>query len=440
MIFTSQPARKSTAAAARTKRVARLLDRELQASIFVAVDDLSLMGLANKIPVPDPDGKPEKSTLDTPGIYVHVPFCAHACDFCAFYQVEPRRDDIERYLATIEREFALVPAEPCATVFWGGGTPGLLPARDLERLASAQLAHFGAPAHEWTVELAPGSVRADKLRVLREAGVTRVSLGVQSFSPPLLEALGRRHSLEQVRAAWDLIGQAGFPSRNIDLIFAVPGQTREAWEADLDEACAIGADHVSTYCLTFEEDTALFVRLSAGRVSIDIERERAFYEAAWERLAAGGFEQYEISNYARPGHACRHNLSTWRMGRWHGFGPSAASQDRTWRGANVADLDQWCADVAGGLRGQADRTPLGPAQLAEDALIFGLRMNAGVSLPALARRFGAEALAAFEPALRALEHDGHVVRSVDGVVTLTREGRLVADAVGAELLGLASRV
>jgi oxygen-independent coproporphyrinogen-3 oxidase len=395
------------------------------------------MGLANKIPVPDFVGNPEKSTPDAAGIYVHVPFCSHACDFCAFYQVEPRRDDIDRYLKTIADEFALVPAERSATAFWGGGTPGLLPARDLERLAAAQIARFGVPDQEWSVELAPGSVRADKLRVLRDAGVTRVSLGVQSFSPATLEALGRRHSLEQVREAWRLIEAAGFPSRNIDLIFAVPGQTPEAWAADLDAAAATGADHISTYCLTFEEDTALFVRLSQGKVKLDVERERAFYETTWDRLAAHGFAQYEISNHARPGYACRHNLNTWRMGRWHGFGPSAASQERDWRGANVADLAQWCEDVAQGRRGETDRTSLDAAQLAEDALIFGLRMNEGVSLVALRARFGPRAVAPFEPVLRGLAGDGLVELRDGEVLALTRAGRLVADAVGAELLGLA---
>jgi len=405
----------------------------------MAVDDLSFMGLANKIPVPAARAIFPENTEPGLGLYVHVPFCSHACDFCAFYQVEPRRDDIDRYLETIEREFALVPAESCETVFWGGGTPGLLPARDLERLARAQLARFGTPTREWTVELAPGSVREDKLRVLRDVGVTRVSLGVQSFAPSMLEALGRRHSLAQVREAWRLIEAAGFASRNIDLIFAVPGQTLETWRADLDEAASIGADHISTYCLTFEEDTALFVRLSEGKVKLDVERERAFYEATWERLAAHGFAQYEISNHARPGHACLHNLNTWHMGRWHGFGPSAASQERDRRGTNVADLAQWSEEVTRGHRATTERVVLAGGQLAEDALIFGLRMNDGVSLPALRARFGEDAVAPFDPVLRALEAEGLLQRREGGVLALTRAGRFVADAVGAELLGLATQ-
>jgi oxygen-independent coproporphyrinogen-3 oxidase len=371
-------------------------------------------------------------------LYVHVPFCSHACDFCAFYQVEPRRDDIERYLETIEREFALIGGERgFRTAFWGGGTPGLLPAADLERLGRAQIERCGGDLQEWTVELAPSSVRTDKLRVLRDLGVTRVSLGVQSLDATTLEALGRRHSTKQIAAAWDAIGAAGFPSRNLDLIFGAPGQTLDGWLADIDAAVAMQPDHVSTYCLTFEEDTALFVRLSQGKVSIDPERERLFYEAGWDRLGASGFSQYEVSNFCRPGHACSHNVNTWRMGEWWGAGPSAASQSEGVRGGNAADLDRWCASIADGRRVTEDRTVLTSAQFVEDALVFGLRMNEGVDLEALERRFGAAALVPFRPVLDECVANGLAVVEPRENYRLTREGMLVVDAVGAELLGLA---
>lgn len=372
------------------------------------------------------------------GVYLHVPFCAHTCEFCAFYQVEPRRPDIDAYLAAMERELVIAegPAH-CDSVFWGGGTPGLLPPRDLERLGRAQLARFGTPRREWTVELAPGSVKPDKLRVLRDLGVTRVSLGVQSFSPRLLDALGRQHSLAQVRTAWAAVQAAGFASTNLDLIFAIPGQSADEWAADLAAAVACGPDHLSTYCLTFEEDTGLFVRLSEGKVTIDPERERRFYETTWEQLAAAGYEQYEVSNFARPGHACVHNLNTWRMQEWAGFGPSAASQQNGWRGANPADLQRWGEGIARGVRGTEDRVVLTGGQLAEDALIFGLRMNAGVDIAALAARFGPEALAPFRPVLEQLVTDELATwRDAAGTqLRLTSRGRLVADAVGAELIG-----
>jgi oxygen-independent coproporphyrinogen III oxidase len=405
----------------------------------VAVDDLSSMGLANKIPVPS-------ETTDSPGgeplafgLYVHVPFCAHACDFCAFYQEEPRRERIALYLRTIEREMALVPARRCDTAFWGGGTPGVLPARDLARAGRAQLQRFGPPVREWTVELAPGSIKRDKLRVLRELGVTRVSLGVQSLSPRTLEALGRRHSPTQIREALALVREAGFRSINLDLIFAVPGQSLAEWEDDLGEAVRLGPDHISTYCLTLEDDTALFMRLGGAGAPVDLERERAFYLQTWEVLEASGFGQYEISNFARPGHACLHNLNTWRMQTWAGLGPSAASQDEDGRGANAADLAAWAAAVDRGGRAGVDRMRLHPGQLAEDALIFGLRMNDGVDLAALERRFGRGAFEPFGAAISGFVADGLAGWHDGRRLALTREGRLVADRMGAELIGLGGR-
>ncbi len=405
--------------------------------------------MANKIKAANARVNPIRNEPTGPGIYVHVPFCSHACDFCAFYQVEPRKSDIELYLAAIAREFALVDRGPgFATAFWGGGTPGLLSARDLERLGRLQLDRFGPPvadgragpfarSGEWTIELAPGSVREEKLRVLKDLGVTRVSLGVQSLDPKTLDALGRRHSVAQIEKAWAAIDKVGFPSRNLDLIFATPGQTLAGWIADLDAAIAMRPDHISTYCLTFEEDTAMFIRLSEGRVSIDTEREREFYETTWSHLGASGFLQYEISNFARPGHACAHNLNTWRMGEWWGFGPSAASQSGGSRGSNASDLQAWSADVAQGKRALVDSSALTPARLAEDAIIFGLRMNSGIDLAGLRARFGAGAIDIFQTRLDELVAQGLARRSGATGIVLAGEGRLVADAIGAEFVGMA---
>lgn len=368
------------------------------------------------------------------GVYVHVPFCASTCDFCAFYQETPTAGDVARYLEGVRLELSQVaPERPVDTVFWGGGTPGLLAARDLRELGRiVREACVGDPA-EWTIELAPGSVTDERLEALREVGVTRVSLGVQSFQPALLEALGRRHSREQVLRAHQRVRAAGFASVNLDLMFALPGQADESWEADLGEALALGPDHLSTYCLTFEEDTRLWVKLSRGQVRRDAEAEARLYEATWRRLEAAGYPQYEVSNFARPGHACRHNVNTWRMGEWIGVGPSAASQHRGWRGANVADLSRWLEGLDRGERMTEDRRAVTPALLAEDALVFGLRMNEGVDLgywreraPGLPWSPVLETLTALEEAGR-LESRGNLFR-------LTPTGRLVADAIGAEII------
>ena len=371
---------------------------------------------------------------------MHVPFCASTCDFCAFYQTQPTAGDVEKFLAGIEREAALVAwPRPVETVFWGGGTPGLLAPRDLQRLAQIVKSRCDGTPAEWTVELAPASVTEARLAVLRDAGVTRVSMGVQSFRPELLDALGRQHTREQIYRAYERVRAAGFPSVNLDLMFALPGQTAEEWASDVREAFALAPDHISTYCLTFEEDTKLWVKLSQGRVKLDPEHEARLYEATWEQLAVAGYAQYEVSNFARPGHACRHNLNTWRMNEWVGLGPSAASQHAGWRGANIADLEQWDARAGRGERMTEDRVALTPELLAEDALIFGLRMNAGVDLANWRARAPAAPWPLVEDTLATLAAGELLVRDGD-LVRLTNRGRLIADTIGAEIMASFSPV
>jgi len=369
------------------------------------------------------------------GLYVHVPFCAAACDYCAFYQITPTAAGVARFLAGIAREAELATANrPVDTVFWGGGTPGLLAPRALRALGEGVRGHCGGQPREWTVEMAPASVTPERLAALRALGVTRVSLGVQSFQPALLAALGRRHTVRQVRQAYAAVRAAGFASVNLDLIFAIPGQELAAWRADLDEAVRLEPDHLSTYCLTFEEDTALFARLAAGRVRRDVAAEIAYYTEAWERLGAAGYAQYEVSNFARPGHRCAHNVNTWRMQEWIGLGPSAASQFGGWRSRNVPDLDRWLAELAAGRRSGLERVELTPRLLAEDSLIFGLRMNDGVDLPALRERFPGAPWERVESLAGRLVEEGLAERAAESSLRLTLRGRLVADAVGAQIM------
>jgi len=365
-------------------------------------------------------------------LYLHVPFCASSCDFCSFYQEQPKRADLDRYLAAIERELELHPPGRVETAFWGGGTPGLLPADDLRRLGHAMTRAAGRP-DEWTVELAPSSVRADKLAALKELGVTRVSMGVQSFDDATLDALGRRHSPKQIMEAWELIQAAGFASRNLDLIFAIPGQDERRWTDDLARAMALGPDHLSTYCLTFEEDTAMFVKLSQGKVKLDRELEARLYRRTWETLEAGGYAQYETSNFARPGHACRHNLITWEMGAWIGYGPSASSQWGARRWTNPANLDQWIQGVEAGQPVLEQVKDLSPADLLCDALVFGLRLNAGVDPAALATRFATPLPPRVAGLFDDLVAEGLMERAATAV-RLTGEGRMRADAVGVAIL------
>ena len=369
------------------------------------------------------------------GIYCHVPFCASTCDFCAFYQEKPRRGDLNRYLNAMDSEFALFPkGRSVDTVFWGGGTPGLLSAKDLERLGQSMLNRLGSVPKEWTIEMAPSTVKADKLEVLRDLGVTRISMGVQSFDPKLLESLGRLHRPNQIYTAWERIQQAGFAQTNLDLMFAIPNQSMEQWQAAIREAARLGPTHLSTYCLTFEEDTALYVKLSAGKVTVDEERELQFYQRGWELLAELGYAQYEISNFAKSGAECIHNVNTWRMTEWLGCGPSAASQYGGERYQRPSNLDEWATSIESGQPPKTERVELDDSILFADSIVFGLRMNAGIDLDEVGQRFpSADVLLQVEPLFAQFVREGLMLRD-EQRIRLTHPGRLVCDAIGSAVL------
>lgn len=369
------------------------------------------------------------------GIYCHIPFCASTCDFCAFYQEKPHRRDLNRYLEGMELEFRELPGDRVVdTVFWGGGTPGLLMAKDLERLGQSMLRHLRQKPDEWTVEMAPSTVKPDKLSVLRDLGVTRISMGVQSFDPKLLESLGRLHHPKQIYAAWDLIREAGFARTNLDLMFALPNQTITQWEATIREAAALDPGHLSTYCLTFEEDTALYIKLAEGKIRRDEERELLFYERGWELLAELGYIQYEISNFSKTGHECLHNINTWRMFEWIGCGPSAASQFGGERFKRPASLNEWVRGMASDQPLKVDQVALNTATLMADSIVFGLRMNAGIDLDVISRRFQApEQISQLGVLLGRFESESLLER-LGSRIRLTHRGRLVCDAIGSMIL------
>ena len=375
------------------------------------------------------------------GLYCHVPFCASTCDFCAFYQEKPRRNDLDRYLEGMEFEFRQLPSDRVVdTVFWGGGTPGLLMAKDLERLGRSMLKFLKQQPVEWTVEMAPSTVKADKLSVLRDLGVTRISMGVQSFDSELLKSLGRLHHPKQIYGAWKLIQEAGFAETNLDLMFALPNQTIEQWEATIREAASLGPSHLSTYCLTFEEDTALYLKLAEGKLQIDEERELHFYELGWELLAELGYMQYEISNFSRAGSECLHNINTWRMAEWIGCGPSAASQFNGERYRHPSSLKEWIVGVQSCQPKKEELLKLDAATLMVDAVIFGLRMNAGINLKEINERFNLPSLMArLESFFERLAEEDLLLQKKCNVL-LTHQGRMVCDAIGTAILDCVDRI
>ncbi|MEC8044296.1 MAG: radical SAM family heme chaperone HemW [Verrucomicrobiota bacterium] len=370
------------------------------------------------------------------GLYFHVPFCSSTCDFCAFYQKKPSKKEKERYFLALKEEISSISADRLvSSVFVGGGTPGLLSERELINLGELIRTHRLAEGCEWSIELAPSEINARKLEVLRDMGVNRISLGVQTFDDRLMTELGRDHSPDKAREAFENIRSLGFDSVNLDLIFGIPGQSLEGWKADLHEAVNLEPEHISTYCLTFEEDTALYYRLSRGELKIDSERDAQFYEVAWDFLPSCGFGQYEVSNFARPGQECIHNLNTWHMNEWIGFGPSACTQFKGERRKNFSSLQKWSEVILESSEIQYEEfEKLSPYDLARDALVFGLRMNAGINFREIARKYDLADLS-FEPVvkfLKLLDAEGMGVLS-DQSFRLTSRGRIIADGIASEL-------
>ncbi len=370
------------------------------------------------------------------GIYIHVPFCSTTCDFCAFYQEKPSKNGIESYFRGLRNEFdRFSPKREVSTIFIGGGTPGLLKAEQLDELCSLISSHDLCPDAEWSIELAPSEITPEKLDVLRKGGVSRISLGTQTFNPKFMDALGRQHPVEKTLQAYQWIRQAGFDSVNLDLLFGAPGQSLQDWEDDLAKAVELAPDHLSTYCLTFEEDTAMFVRLSQGKVKIDPEREAEFYEFAWDYLPKHGYDQYEVSNYAKPGHACRHNLNTWAMNEWIGYGPSACTQFRGVRRKNVANLEEWAEGMQPGNQPKfMEDEVLSSSEFAQDAALFGLRTNQGISIPQIANQFDLpiDQFSGVTNFMNRLVNEGLATSSSPESYALTKQGRILSAANACE--------
>ena len=380
----------------------------------------------------------EKQETNVPalGLYAHVPFCSTTCDFCAFYQERPSKKAFEEFFLGLRREIERFPGDRSfSTVFIGGGTPGLLSSGQLDHLCRIIRDAGLSDGCEWTVEVAPSEISLEKLDVLAEGGVSRISLGVQTFSSDMMKSLGRGHKVEKVFSAYSMIREKAAFLVNLDLLFGAPGQTLDMWELDLTTAAELEPDHLSTYCLTFEEDTAMYVRLSEGKVELDIDREAEFYEKAWALLPDLGYPQYEVSNFSRPGQACLHNLNTWRMHEWIGYGPGASTQHKGVRRKNSANLGKWSAGMADGKNPAYEECiEVGDRDLAGDAILFGLRMNEGVNLNDLVVRFNLsdsclESVRSFFGKLKA---EGFM-QEVDGFSILTQDGRMRCDAIASEI-------
>lgn len=372
------------------------------------------------------------------GLYIHVPFCDGKCPYCAFYSVPFDEVLADRYIAAVEREaerlLPLCPPGALATVYIGGGTPTALLPRQLDRLLALAGKTAGRAVREWTVEANPGSLAPAHLESMAAAGVTRVSVGVQSFHAGILRTLGRRHGPREARQACRLVSESRFARLGVDLIAGVPGQGRATWRASLDEAVRAGASHVSVYALTVDEGSALARRGGGCRLrppSDEVQLERLHEAAA--RLAAHGLRRYEISNYARAGCESLHNLACWRGEAYLGLGPAASSHAGLERWTNEADVLAYCEAAEARRPAPCVRDVLSARTKAAEMVVFGLRMAEGIDLARIAAATGFGAGAAWGASLARLRDEGLVEGSGD-VWRLTPKGFDLADHVAVELV------
>jgi oxygen-independent coproporphyrinogen-3 oxidase len=336
-------------------------------------------------------------------LYIHVPFCAQKCAYCAFYSEAASGELINRYTAALVRELEIVADDlKPKTIFCGGGTPSLLNLRQWETILRAMEKLNLLGAEEFTVECNPATVSADKAKLFRDFGINRISMGVQSLDEKLLDRLGRIHSREMVFKSFDILRHAGFENINLDLMFAIPSQTMEIWRATLNEAMAMQSEHLSSYEVIYEDDTPLFEQLKAGEFPVDENLACEMYEELIAHAVNGGFHQYEIANFARskpltrpsdtlspsdgerdgvrgtiPSFACKHNVNYWRGDSFYGLGPSATGYVRSVRTKNWSNTQLYCDQLEKGKRAIEASEELPPLRRAGEIAAFGLRMNAG---------------------------------------------------------------
>jgi oxygen-independent coproporphyrinogen-3 oxidase len=379
-------------------------------------------------------------------LYVHVPFCASKCQYCAFYSVVAGAGERHAFAALPGRELRILagakgngPAGAPRTLYFGGGTPGLLGGEGLQALADGLWQVLDRDQlEEWTVELNPATATPGLFAALRGMGVNRLSMGAQCFEDSVLQAIGRPHDAATTVRAVASARAAGFDNLGLDLIAGLPGVSEEAWRVSIERAVALGATHVSVYALSVEEGTPLAAHVADGSVVLPgAEEQLAALAQAESFLTGAGLSRYEISNYARPGMECRHNLACWRGGDYVGLGPSASSRAGLRRWTNRADVRAYAQSVAAGERPPlSEEETLDPEADAVERMVFGLRLAEGVCLERFAARHPAAGprTAAWASALARLEGHGLVERMAGGAWRLTGRGREVADAVMAELV------
>ena len=358
-------------------------------------------------------------------LYVHIPFCARICPYCAFYKerADPAKtqrfcDAILAELSDLTTRYNIRPT----TIFFGGGTPTALTTDQLRMLLDGFRERLDLSVlQEWTIEANPGSVSPRKAAMLSELPVPRISLGVQSWDDGLLQMLGREHNAAQAEASFRILRDAGLTNVSIDLMFGLPGQSLAQWQTTLGRTIALQPEHISAYCLTYEEDTEFFARQLRGEYRADIEVDAQFFEVTMRVLEGAGYQQYEISNYARPGSESVHNRGYWRGADYLGIGPSAFSTFGPERWQNIADYRIYSDRILTGVSAVTSLEALTTETKRGEQIAIGLRTREGIP---------AEWLAAW-PGERAEFIELGLLHAAGDRFVLTQKGKLLADSVSA---------
>ncbi len=369
------------------------------------------------------------------GLYIHWPFCRRKCSYCSFSSTTGAEHSIPAYADALRRElvmrrsglFSGVPA----TVYLGGGTPSLVPPESIRFVLEYLAVSSGT---ECTVEANPDSLTSVWLESLRETGVNRLSIGVQSFDDGLLRSLGRLHRADRAEWAVRMAFDSGFHNISVDLMFGIPGQTIYTWKDTLERALSLPVSHISAYSLGLEEDTPFYERSRQGGLDIpDPEQTSEMYLILSETLRNHGFERYEVSNFARPGYECLHNIGYWNHTPYLGVGVSAHSHENGRRWWNVTDLDRYLHLLSSGLDPMEGEERGGRDSHAFEELMLGMRRREGVDLNGYYRRFP-ERRAGMEPRVASLAEQGLLLMCSDGRITLSDQGFLIMDEILSELM------
>lgn len=368
-------------------------------------------------------------------LYIHIPFCRRKCHYCSFVSCAGRESDIANYIHALNRELELrLSGYKIRTLYFGGGTPSLLTIEQIESILENVKSTCGtANIEELSLEANPGTVDTDYLRALRKTGINRLSLGIQSFDDNVLALLGRIHNSEQAHQSIGYAREAGFDNLNLDIICGIPGQSRESFNRTLMEAINIRPEHISLYPLTLEEDTPMWHSIQSGKIPPpDADLAADQYELAERMLADAGFVHYEISNWAKSGFACRHNLVYWLCRPYIGAGVAAHSYIDGYRLANTPDLDKYLACFSpendNPLNAVEMKEPISPALILSESIIMGLRLCNGISINGLNSRFGINFTDCYHKPLEEMTEMG-LLEVEDGNLKLTAKGRLLGNEV-----------